>query len=69
MSSIKSLVLSLVASAPLVLASPVPNHESKNATDVTILSGPIWYSGPWYNYPAMDTWKSFDELVSIIISG
>ncbi|KAF2202008.1 hypothetical protein GQ43DRAFT_455352 [Delitschia confertaspora ATCC 74209] len=32
---------------------------------MSIQSAPIWYSGPYQNFPAMSTWKSFDELFGL----
>ncbi len=65
MSSLKSVIFAIAAAVPLAFASPIPG-EANNSTDVTIQSAPVWYSGPWYNFPAMDTWKTFDQLVSIL---
>ena len=64
MFSLKSLLLTLVAVAPGVLASPLPEATANNETAVNILAAPQWYSGPWQNFPKKNTWRSFNELVS-----
>lgn len=64
MSFIKSAILALVAATPLVSASPVA-RQFRNATEFAILAAPIAYSGPYTSFPSIDTWKTFDELVSI----
>lgn len=64
MSFIKSAVLALAAATPLVSASPVA-RQFRNGTEFAILDAPIAYSGPYTSFPSMDTWKTFNELVSI----
>lgn len=61
--SLKTLALALVAAAPFASASPLPEENAGNQT-MGIQAAPQWYSGPWYNFPAMSTWRSFDDLVS-----
>lgn len=71
MTSLKSSLLAIVASASLAVATPVPNEPAlpNNATDTVItFSGPNFYSGPWYNFPGMETWLSYDELVRTYVS-
>lgn len=65
-------LLGLVAAIPLSLAASLPSDTSqraveflpKNATaGFRIQAAPQWYSGPWQNFPAMNTWVStFDAL-------
>lgn len=64
MSSLKSILLAIAAAAPLAFTSPVPEAAAKNET-MSIAAAPQWYSGPWYNFPSMNTWRSFDDLVSV----
>ena len=63
MSSLKSLFLAVVAVAPGVFSSPLPEAAPNNET-VSIMAAPQWYSGPWQNFPSKNTWRSFNELVS-----
>ena len=63
MPSFKSTILAILAAAPIAFTSPVP-QEPKNATEISIMSAPRDIKGPWWNFPAMDTWKTFDQLVS-----
>ncbi|KAJ0108981.1 hypothetical protein J7T55_005529 [Diaporthe amygdali] len=65
-------VLGLVAAIPLSLAAALPSNLTyrateflpKNATgDFSVQAAPQYYSGPWQNFPAMNTWVStFDAL-------
>ncbi|KAF2185546.1 hypothetical protein K469DRAFT_531580, partial [Zopfia rhizophila CBS 207.26] len=52
-----------LAAIPSVFASPLPapRESAKNAT-FSIQAAPKWYSGPWQNFPAMNTWLSFDDM-------
>ncbi|RYP20231.1 hypothetical protein DL765_002905 [Monosporascus sp. GIB2] len=61
MPSLKSFLLAIAAVAPGAFASPVPGANSTSVVD----AAPRWYSGPWYNFPSMGTWRSFDELYNI----
>lgn len=65
MSSLKSLLLAVVAVAPGILSSPVPEAVPRNET-VSIQAAPQWYSGPWQNFPNKNTWRSFNDLVGDI---
>jgi hypothetical protein len=68
----KVTVLGLMAAIPLSLAAAVPSNLThraveflpKNATDeFSIQAAPQHYSGPWQNFPAMNTWVgTFDAL-------
>lgn len=65
-------LLGLMAAIPLSLAAAVPSNLTyraaeflpKNATaDFSVQAAPRWYSGPWQNFPAMNTWVgTFDAL-------
>ncbi len=62
MTGFKSIFLA-VAAATLAVSSPVRQpHKTDNGT-VHIRSGPIFYTGPWQNFPSADTWLTYDELV------
>lgn len=68
----KVTIFGLLAAIPLSLAAAVPSNLTrgnveflpKNATeDVSIQTAPTKYSGPWQNFPAMNTWVgTFDAL-------
>ena len=68
----KITLLGLIAAVPLSLAAALRANTTqraveflpKNATgDFSVQDAPKWYSGPWQNFPAMDTWVStFDAL-------
>lgn len=68
----KITLFGLVAAIPAALAAAVPSNLTyrateflpKNATkDFSIQAAPKHYSGPWQNFPAMNTWVStFDAL-------
>jgi len=68
---VSTLLLALAAAMPAVFASPVPEPlpapkgEPKNATlkaDFSIAAAPTFYSGPWWNFPAMNTWLTFEDM-------
>ncbi|KAK6859674.1 hypothetical protein PG995_003310 [Apiospora arundinis] len=52
-------LVSLTSAAPA--PAPAPEFAPKNAT-LSILSAPNWISGPWQNFPAMNTWLTFDQM-------
>lgn len=68
----KVTILSLLAALPLSLGAAGPSSFTNgsvealpnNATaDVSIMAAPKKYSGPWQNFPAMNTWVgTFDAL-------
>ncbi|KUI72791.1 hypothetical protein VM1G_08419 [Cytospora mali] len=70
--ALKSTLLALLASSlPIALAAPKshPKVEGRaaalpnNLTFATEGSvAPAYYSGPWENFPAMDTWLSFSDM-------
>ena len=64
MPSLKSFLLAIAAIAPVAFSSPLPQEEPRNAT-LTARAGPQWISGPWWNFPSISTWRSFDDLVRI----
>lgn len=65
-------LLGLMAAIPLSLAAVLPADPAqraaeflpKNATgDFSVQAAPRFYSGPWQNFPAMNTWlPTFDAL-------
>jgi hypothetical protein len=76
--ALKSILLTLLASSlPTALAAPKISSTSsvavqgraagalpKNMTFAAEASSnaPTYYSGPWYNFPALDTWLSFSDM-------
>lgn len=68
MVAVKSILLAVAGFVSLAQASPItpsevqlarqqPNNDTSRAQ-----AAPTWYSGPWYNFPPMDTWLSFDAM-------
>ncbi|KXJ97316.1 hypothetical protein Micbo1qcDRAFT_171017 [Microdochium bolleyi] len=72
MVSIKSLFLALAATSAMAAPTPgapeaaagtiVDTSPAGNDTGASIMAGPNWYSGPWWNFPGKDTWLSWNEL-------
>ncbi|KAI1341797.1 hypothetical protein F5Y15DRAFT_413723 [Xylariaceae sp. FL0016] len=63
------LVAGLIAALPLVSAAPFSNkttnaHQMPLNKTLFVLSGPASYSGPWSNFPAIDTWTDYDSMFS-----
>ncbi|KAM7193649.1 hypothetical protein V8F20_008286 [Naviculisporaceae sp. PSN 640] len=63
-------LLTGIAGIPLIFASPVATGEAVESlsmldTTLTARAAPQWISGPWYNFPATDTWLTFDQLFEL----
>lgn len=68
----KVTIIGLLAAIPLSLAAAVPSSFTNGSAEtlpnnatagVSILAAPTKYSGPWQNFPAMNTWVgTFDAL-------
>lgn len=52
-------LLSLSSAAPA--PAPAADFAPKNET-LSIQSAPTWISGPWQNFPAINTWQTFDQM-------
>ncbi|KAK8132390.1 hypothetical protein PG999_000563 [Apiospora kogelbergensis] len=52
-------LLSLSSAAPA--PAPAADFAPKNET-LSIQSAPMWISGPWQNFPAINTWQTFDQM-------
>ncbi|KAK7750285.1 hypothetical protein SLS62_007802 [Diatrype stigma] len=65
MSVSKSILLAISAAA-LAAASPLKNYDANSeAAHVVSRAGPVFYSGPWQNFPGADTWLSYEQLLEI----
>jgi hypothetical protein len=71
-SKIMLLGLAAAQAIPFSFAATVPSNLTRRATEflpknlteeVSIQAAPQFYSGPWQNFPAMDTWVgTFDAM-------
>lgn len=62
------LVALLASSFPIALAAPTPstaNAANLEGRAAELSSdAPAFYSGPWNNFPAINTWLSFDDMLN-----
>lgn len=64
--SVSKCVLLAISAATLAVSSPLQNYNANSeAAHVVSRAGPIFYSGPWQNFPGADTWLSYEQLVRL----
>jgi hypothetical protein len=67
MVSIISNLAVIVAALPIVLSSSMRETRAESAKNVSIgvQAAPKFIDGPWQNFPAIDTWLTFDKLFDL----
>jgi hypothetical protein len=63
----KTLFIALLASSlPFILAAPTSEFKARSEScPGTATDAPQFFTGPQGNFPAIGTWVSFDQMVSI----